>query len=352
MKMKRIIIYMLLAFACCFVKAQEKEPQLLQQEIRSLLTKLQAGEKFNGVVLLAKGDEILYEEALGYARKDPYEKLDLNSVFGLASISKVITSTAVLQNVEAGKLSLEDGIREYFPDLPEAYEPVTIKYLLTHTAGVPDYLAKGPVFEVGNQEIFAYAKRLNELDFTPGTAYKYSNTSFVLLAMLVEKVSGMSFPKYVDKKIFKPAGMKSSCVGQNLKDKKRVSSYHISGNIDDKPLDIYGPGGIYSTAADLYRFDRAWFGGKLLSAETMQQVIIPNLLTDGTKTSYGLGWGVYDMGSEVLLGHTGGMFGFRTMYEHQKNSELILIMLTNIGDKCQTMEVRTAIFQAAMRGMN
>lgn len=123
--------------------------------------------------------------------------------------------------------------------MPEFYSKVCLRQLLTHTSGIPDFLEK-PVYDVYNNDIYNFVKRQDKLEFDPGSKYNYSNTAFILLAMIVEKVAGISYPDYLDKTFFSPLNMKDTFVGKTKKKKRIVSSYHISGKIDDRPNYYFG----------------------------------------------------------------------------------------------------------------
>lgn len=313
-----------------------------KEAVKSIVHRYYGEGKFNGSIIVADSDGVIYKEILGMRDFENKREFKAKTYTGLASLSKILTSTAVMKLVENNSISLADKLIEFFPCLPGFYEAVTIKHLLTHTSGIPDFHT-APVYDVHNTDIYNFVKRQKELEFEPGTKYKYCNTSFVLLAMIIENVSGMTYPEYLDEHIFSVCGMDNTIVGRVSGSRKFAKSYQASGEIDDRPNYYYGPGEIYSTAEDLYKFDRAYFSGKILSPALMDKIFSRNTLTDGSYTNYGLGWGVYKVGDEYLLGHTGANYGFRALYEHQKSSGITIIILNNIGDKTPLMEIRTSI---------
>jgi len=285
--------------------------------------------KFNGSILVADRNGIIYEAVLGYKDMGKKKKMKQETLIGIASVSKIFTSSAVMQLVNNKTIKLADGIREYLSDLPSFYDKVTIKHLLTHTSGITDCLT-APVYEVYNKDIYAFVKKQKELEFEPGTKYSYNNTAYVLLAMIIEKASGMTYKDYLNTNIFQVCGMDNTVVGRDLSDKKFARSYHASGSVDDRPNYYYGPGEIYTTAADLYKWDKAYFSGKVFEKQVFENILKRNTLDDGTYTNYGLGWGVYQAGDEYLYGHTGGNYGFRSLYEHQKKSGITIIMFPSL----------------------
>jgi CubicO group peptidase (beta-lactamase class C family) len=301
--------------------------------------------KFNGTVIISGDSGVIYNNSFGYSDLQSKKELNNKSIFCLASVSKVITSTAILKLYEEGKLDLDDLIPEYFPDLPDCYNMVSIAHLLTHTSGIPDFHTK-PVWGVNNDDIYNFIKKQDILEFVPGSKYKYSNSGFVLLAMIIDKVSGITYPEYLDAKFFTPMGMKDTFVNKSRKKKRIVHSYHVSGKTDDRPNYFYGSGEIYTTAEDLLKWDKAFFKGDIISSNLMKRVLSQHRLDDGTLTNYGMGWGVITFAGQTIVGHTGGNYGFRTIYEHNLSTGLTFIMFTNIGDKCPTMEIRTEIMNA------
>jgi CubicO group peptidase (beta-lactamase class C family) len=343
MKFSYALVFM---FAGLFAKSSEMFCSQPSEPVHAALDKIVRQYydegKFNGSIIVADNSGIIYEKILGYRDIDKKKELKDETLLGLASVSKIFTSTAVMKLVQTGKISLDESIRKYLPDLPEFYNTLSVKNLLTHTSGITDCLT-APVYEVHNEDIYSFVKKQKELEFTPGTQYKYCNTAYVLLAMIIKKASGESYREYMDKNIFSLCGMENTVAGRDLSDKKFARSYHISGSVDDRTNYYYGPGEIYTTAKDLYKFDRAYFSGKVLKPGLVEEVLQRNTLDDGTYTNYGLGWGVYKKGDEYLLGHTGGNYGFRSLYEHQKKSGLTIIILSNIGDKTPVMEIRDTI---------
>ena len=339
---RRIIIALLCLLAC--VRLSGSGGSGKHPGVDSILVSYFMEGRFSGHIIVSDSSGLIYNGSYAFADIEAEKSLRLNSVYCLASVSKVITSTAVLKLFEEGRLSLNDLVRDYLPALPACYQSVEIRHLLTHSSGITDF-HKQPVFEVSNSDIFNFLVRQDSLEFAPGSRYSYSNSGFILLAMIVEKVSGMSFPAYLEKEFFRPLKMRSTFVNRTGPKSRIVKSYHASGKIDDRQNYFYGSGGIFTTAEDLLKWDRAFFGAQLISRELLSEVLEPQRLNDGTTTSYGLGWGVVRLNGQTIAGHTGGNYGFRIIYEHNLSSGITLIMLTNIGDKCPLMEIRAKILE-------
>ncbi len=226
--------------------------------IDSILKSYFLDGKFNGTVIISGNSGVIYKGSYGYSDLQSREEINNKSIFCLASISKIFTSTAIMKLYEEARLDLDDLLPEYFPDLPECYSNIRIRHLLTHTSGIPDFHTK-PVWDVHNSDIYNFIKKQDRLEFVPGSKYNYSNSGFVLLAMIVERVGGVTYPDYLEREFFTPLEMKDTFVNRSRKKKRIVHSYHVSGKIDDRPNYFYGSGEIYTTAEDLLKWDKAFF---------------------------------------------------------------------------------------------
>ena len=326
-------------------------PQASAQEspqvalIDSLVYAYHSRGQFNGNILVAVRGDIVYHQSWGYADLDHHTPLDTSHIFCLASISKVFTSTALMCLEEEGKLSLEDKVIRYLPELPEdPYGPVTIRQLMSHTSGIPEQPGGWQArIDQENGDVLEFLKKQEKLDFEPGTRYAYSNNGFILLAEIVERLSAKSFHEFLDERLFDKAGMNDSYVRyKNMQAPAGLVKSYVSGQQADWPLHTYGPGGVYSTSVDLWRWDQSFFQGKIVKPATMDKMLCSIRVEDKEK-NYGLGWGILKREGEISVGHTGGMFGFRTIYEHQLHSEVVIILLSNMGDPSALMQIRNAV---------
>jgi CubicO group peptidase (beta-lactamase class C family) len=307
---------------------------------------------FSGTVLVAGHGKILYKNSVGYA--DISDKV-LNSDstrFPLASLSKVFTAVAVMQLVENGKLKLEDHLIQYLPDFP--YPAITLRQLLSHTSGLPDFreiFEKGKNQPLTNADIIPALKEYNHLIAEPGTRWSYSSVGYALLAQLVEKISSLSFSKYVTENIFRPAGMLHSYVltpYSKYPDSLRAISYVHHGNLleasDSVKTDltspwqtILGPGLVVSSAGDLLLFSEALFEDKLLRATTQDQMYTPVKLLSGQLAELahaplysGLGWAIdMDHESGTIVSHNGGSPGISTILLRNLETRQTVIALEN-----------------------
>lgn len=328
-------------------------------------------KQLNGNILLADQGNIVYQRSLGYADIPTQQANTPEIHYNLASISKIFTATAILQLKEKGKLSLDETVISRLPDFP--YGDVTIRHLLTHTSGLADLelfedlIRKYPDTVVTNKDIIPELKKWQRgLYFKPGDKFQYCNTEYSLLAMLVEKVSGISFRDYLKKYLFQPAGMRDSYSKEFAPSAGKVRPEEVTMHIKHHPFydatyisvdsvrqykythyncsRLTGQSNIITTTNDLLLFDKAYFGGKLLKAGTIAEAITPMKLNNGNifyspymdtmygegKMSYGLGWEIFDQplyGRSV--GHGGFKFGLATFYFRNLDRKQTIISFDN-----------------------
>ncbi len=325
-----------------------QNPDSLQVRLDNLIQGYYNEGRFNGTILVASRDEIKYHGSFGYS--DPEKKVLLNdsSVYCLASVSKVFTGTAIMLLAKDGVLNIDDPVNKHLKSLPELFSRITIRHLLSHNSGIremsPDWKSQ---IGISNTEVYNYLIDQESPEFAPGSKYRYSNTGFNLLAIMIDSVSGTSYRDFVERRIFQHCGMTESFVRpeKNSGAHEHVVKSYVNGQQADWPLFTYGPGGIYCTAQDIYRWDRSFFSGEVLDQDKMHLVLERVKNDNGAYNNYGLGWGVFVSGGMTSVGHTGGMFGFRTLYERILEKDITIIILTNIGDATPLMEIRTRILQ-------
>jgi CubicO group peptidase (beta-lactamase class C family) len=244
---------------------------------------------------------------------------------------------------ESGRLDYDDAVARHVMDFP--YEDVSIRHLLNHTAGVPDYeklFRDGgwpPPYTLTKDVLLnMFRERVPGLEFTPGAQYAYSNTGYVFLATVVEAVSGMSYADFLRESVWGPSGMVDSFDYAELRltgGDPRVLSYDLrpTGEVERVDLDhdlTWGSSGLCSSAGDLFRFDQALYGQTLVSNAALEQAFSPPQLADGTTSDYGFGWEIWADGAIVL--HSGGSAGIRALLIRYVKSEKTLIILENHTD--------------------
>ena len=307
--------------------------------------KHQAGE-FNGTVLVALDGAVVYRHAFGYAEAG--RTLEANTQFYLGSVSKAFTGMAIMMLVEENKIAYDDPVGKYFPQLQDFTGTITIRNLLNHTSGLPDYYNMGKYQDgMTNDMVFSIIMELDSLAFPPGQRYAYSNTAYVLLSLLIEQVSKQSFRDFVSTRIFRPTGMNSSEVvdGTQPAMPARAQGHRQNGESDDYRAFTTGAGGIYSQVDDLFLWDQALYTEQLVKKETLSQAFAPARLNDGTSSYYGFGW-VLDQRHPGVVQHSGSLAGFRTyFYRDTENHNTIILLSNYTNDVSSLKEALTGLLQ-------
>ena len=298
---------------------------------------------YNGNVLVAKKGKIIYEGVFGWADYLHRDSLKIDSKFQLASVSKPMTGTAVLMLMEQGKLKLSQTVDEFFPEFP--YKGITVKMLLSHRSGLNNYtyftddIWKEKYKGMTNLDVIKlYAEHKPAPYFPANRQFHYNNTNYMLLAAIVEKVSGMGFEDFMQQNVFKPSGMKNSAIYTTAKYEKipvdvvghdRVWRRSVRQDFLDG---VTGDKGVYSTVEDLFLFDRALRDGRLLSQSTLDSAYTPHSDLRNTYFGYGLGWRMYvdSARSEQVVYHTGWWHGFRHIYLRDMKRDITIVILSNM----------------------
>jgi len=316
--------------------------------IGRMLTELDQKGKINGVVLVSENSKVIYQKGFGYANYEKKKPNQVQSCFRLGSVTKQFTAMAIMILKDQDKLSYEDDIRKYLPTLP--YKGITIRHLLVHTSGLPDYM----VLFAGkwDKDKLAYKEDIVRLlaeyhppvDFAPGEKWEYSNTGYSLLACIVEKASGMTFTEFMQKHIFTPLDMQNTLLTTGQKDqpiKNRVYGYSAKfENTDYHYLNgIVGDGGIYSTVGDLFKWDQGLYNARLVKKSTWAEALTPYTLNDGSTTGdYGFGWELYRGDKKDVIEHGGGWAGFSNGISRDLKNQNAIIILTNNEGKVRTIK--------------
>lgn len=306
--------------------------------------------QFNGNVLVAENGEVVFTASSGL-NSIKGDSLNLNSQFRLASVSKQFTAMAIMTLKEAGKLDYDDPIKKHIPEWP--YD-ATLRHLLHHTSGMPDYTtlfeehwkpeleSDDPARSIeGNEHMVSmFVEHQPEVHFEPGEQYEYSNTAYVLLATIVERISGMPFEDYMREVIFLPSGMNNTYVYSPLRDdpmQKRV--YGIQKSLDGNESiendynflnPVAGDGGIYSTLDDLFSWNKTLYSDKIVSQISLEEAYTPAILNNGDTSMYGFGWGIRESEERgKRVSHSGGWVGFRTWIGRELDQKDCIIILTN-----------------------
>ncbi len=258
--------------------------------------------------------------------------------YRLASVTKQFTAAAILLLLEDRKLSLEDHVRTWLPSLPPVLDSVTIEHLLTHASGIVDYedvIPKGTTAQLHDADVLHLLESQDSTYFKPGSRYQYSNSGYALLALIVERVSGKSFAKFLGERIFTPLGMNNTVAYEDGISTvvNRAFGYTMkdgSWTRKDQSVTsaVLGDGGIYSSIDDLAKWDAALNDSRLLSDESRRLAFSPQTATDKPDVKYGFGWRV----TGETLWHSGETSGFRNVIVRYPSRRLTVVILTNRDD--------------------
>ncbi len=294
---------------------------------------------FNGAVLFEENGMIVFQKAYGFGNFKTKDTLKTTSAFQLASVSKPLTSIAILMLVERGKISLSDTLGKFIPGLP--YHGIKIEQLLAHRSGLPEYMYFADKYWenkrqlITNDDVIELMRKYKPLRYyKPGVRYNYSNTNYVLLASVIEKVSKKSYSEFMKTEIFKPLGMKNTFVfnGENKKNKvigyitkrRRAGKTYLNGVVGDK--------GIYSSVEDLYLWNTALDSGILIKKDLLEKAFTPYHKELRIYDNYGFGWRINaEDPSNKIVYHTGWWKGFRSYFIKQLGKNRTLIILSNIS---------------------
>jgi CubicO group peptidase (beta-lactamase class C family) len=286
----------------------------------------------------------VFQKGYGYANLDWDIPITPSTVFYAGSVSKQFTATSIVLLAERGKLSLDDRITKFIPELPDStYGRVTLRQMLHHTSGVADlYVAMGragiPVADVFSDSAAIQLLARQPLNFPPGDRYSYSNGAFFLLAQVVARVSGMPFREFAQQNIFGPLGMTHSHFHDRAGHivKHRAMSYQPAddtGYVQSymSNFDKVGAGGLYTTVGDLLTWQRAFFGGRVGGPDFLRTMLTKGVLNDGDTLSYALALVDTLYEGHRIVGHTGSMMGFKADLVRFPGQRLGIAMLCNLG---------------------
>jgi CubicO group peptidase (beta-lactamase class C family) len=288
---------------------------------------------FMGSVLVARGDDVLFSRGYGFANLEWKIPNSPSTKFRLGSVTKQFTAACILLLEERGKLKTDDLVKKYMPDAPPAWDKITIYHVLTHTSGIPSYTDfpdHNPVNPITPHDLVAQF-RDKPLDFQPGESWHYSNSGYSLLGYLIEKVSGETYQEFVQTNIFTPLHMNDS--GYDISAvilPQRAAGYTPGPNglVNASFVHMTYPfsaGALYSTTEDLLRWEQGLFGGKVLSAASLQKMTTP------FKNDYAFGLEVHTLGGHKVIQHNGAINGFSTMLAYYPDETLTVAVLCNVN---------------------
>ncbi|MCH8159627.1 MAG: beta-lactamase family protein [Proteobacteria bacterium] len=310
--------------------------------VAALFEHYDKGVQPGAAVLVIKDGAVVFERGFGYADIANKVHIDADSMFRLASVSKQFTTMAIMVLAEAGKLSYDDLLSQHVPEL-NSWPGVTIRHLMTHTSGVPDYYdagyyaaydPSGPM--VQNDELIEIMLQYPEPDFPPGDDHVYNNGAYELLTTVVARISGMSFADFVTQHVLAAAGMPTATPFRSATPDipKRVYGYKQTDEAYE--LDDYdafnamlGAGSIYATLKDFYAWDQSLYGNTVVTGATLNEAYTRTRLNNGKIIDYGFGWRINEHKGHLRIAHGGSWVGFRTNISRFPEENLTIVVLTN-----------------------
>jgi CubicO group peptidase (beta-lactamase class C family) len=310
-------------------------------------------------IAVSRGDQTLILKGYGKSNLELDTSTTPDTLYHIDSITKILTSSAVVQLAEQHKLNLDDLVEKYVPQIHFIAPAATVRSLMNHTSGIPDYTSLGPKSENIEAVAFTHQDFLAAIQgekpqFVQGQSWRYDNSGFYLLGMLIENVSGETYADYMVNHVFKPLAMNSTlyCDARSLI-KNRAAGYNRSKghlvNADPMTWNTpYSGGGLCSTVSDLIIWQHALNQGRIVSKAGLASMRTPTVLSGGIKLDYGLGTRLGDLQGNRVFGHTGSGGGFNNVLEYYPDEDLTIVVLMNSNTGVSALKVAGKIARAAL----
>ena len=330
-------VFAIALLAGCAHGGSKLDADPMQQQIDALMRGY-AGDVPGASVLVLRDGEPRVRRSYGMADLEARVEATPQTNYRLASVSKQFTAAAVLLLIEDGRLHPDDKLTRWLPTLPPAAAGITIEHLLTHTSGLIDYedvMDPADTRQVHDADVLRLLEAQNRTYFAPGSDYRYSNSGYALLSLIVERASGMRYADFLRKRIFEPLGMAHTVAYEAGISEVAHRAYGYSfengawHRTDQSTTSaVLGDGGIYSSLDDLARWDAALYDERLLKAASLQEAFAPHTHTDDPDVRYGYGWRI----TGETLWHSGETIGFRNVIVRYPERRITVIVLTNRDD--------------------
>ena len=328
------VIFLAFVFVCLFLSVSAHA-----DEVDEIVQNKMAENHIPGVaVAIIKGGTVIKRVGYGVASVEFDVPVTTNTVFEIGSVSKQITAAGIMLLVEDGKINLDEKISRYLPETPDAWAKITVRHLLTHTSGVESYTRVGG-FELSKRyDVNEFIGELGTLplNFEQGSEYRYSNSGYNLLGYIIESVSVANYWDFLQERIFSPLRMKQTANRDpQFVIKNRATGYewgqdHLVGR-DYELTDLFSSGAIVSTVDDLAKWAIALRDQSLLSVNSKRESWKPFVLNNGKENLYGLGWNILNFRGHRILRHGGHTAGFSANVSRYMDSDLSIVVLTNLG---------------------
>ena len=342
--MRHLYAAALLVSALATPAARAQDTRALLQYVDSVAGAAIAEKSVAGVsVAVVKNGRTVLAKGYGFADLENDVPASAETVYRIGSVTKQFTSAAIMRLMEQGKLSLDDTLQKFLPAFPSQGNRVTVRHLLNHTSGIKSYTSLGPKWarvvrlDLVTDSLIALVAN-EPFDFKPGDAYRYNNSGYFLLGMIIEKLSGKPYGQYLKDEFFTPLGLKSTIYcDQAPLIKHRAQGYATQtsgGFINAEPLSMTQPfaaGSLCSTVTDLALWTQALSSGKVVSPASYKLMTTPGTLNDGKPITYGFGLGTGTLGGHPQVSHNGGINGFVSELHNYPNDSVITVVLTNTG---------------------
>lgn len=311
--------------------------QTKEEKITQLLNAYSKLNQFNGTALVTQQGKILLDMGYGFKNVESKDENIPATIFQIGSITKQFTAAIILKLAEQKKLNITDKLANYFPGYPNGND-ITIHNLLTHTSGIFNYtneveFMKSEAIKPANEKKMLAVFKDKKLDFAPGSKWSYSNSGYLLLGYIIEKVTKQPYEKVVRDYIFKPLKMNNSGFDfAHLDDPNKATGYFTISEANSTKAELvdssvsYAAGAIYSTTADLLKWHNGILNNKILTRASLEKAFTP------FKNQYGYGWHIDSLHNKQITTHSGGIFGFNANFSRIEQDDICIILLNNVGN--------------------
>lgn len=317
----------------CF--ANDATTERIDDYIRSEIQK----QHIPGIALaVIKDGRVILAKGYGLANVEHQVPVKPETIFQSGSVGKQFTATAVMMLVEDGKINLEDKITKYFTDAPAAWQNITVRHLLTHTAGTTDYPNDFDFRrDYAEDDLYKRAQTIS-LAFQPGEKWSYSNLGYVLLGILIHKVSGKFYGDFLQERIFKPLGMNTArIISEEDLVPNRAAGYRlVKGELKNQEwvspsINTTADGALYLNVYDMAKWDAALYTERLIKKSSLEQIWTPVKLNNGKTENYGFGWSLNDIGGRRVIEHGGSWQGFKAHIARYVGEKLTVVVFANLS---------------------
>jgi CubicO group peptidase (beta-lactamase class C family) len=311
------------------------------QMVDDILKSEMSRQQIPGVALLvSRGGKIVFAQGYGMANLELQVPVKPETIFQSGSVGKQFTATAIMMLVEEGKIGLDDPLTKYFPDAPNSWKQVTIRELLSHTAGFTDYPQNFDMRKDYTEKDLLKIVEGIPLAFPPATSWSYSNLGFLTLGIVIHQVTGQFYGDFLQERIFRPLGMNATRIisEADIIPNRAAGYVLVKGELKNQEwvsptLNTTADGSLYFNVLDLAKWDEALYSGKLLKRSSLEQMWTVAKLRDGQSNSghYGFGWFVENKDGRHIVEHEGAWQGFQTHISRYLDDKLAVVVLTNLG---------------------